>query len=121
MTDRTQDKATPRPWKCRPRRSRHRAYWIVADDGLKELYVALVETRLGREKPDAELIVRAVNAHDELVEALRIARGYVKATHGTLAGVMGPENLISPDLAKIDAALAKAEGRESGAEGKASA
>lgn len=42
-----------------------------------------------------------------LSQALRLARQYVAATHGVVAGAVGSDNLVSPDLAVIDAALAR--------------
>lgn len=49
-----------------------------------------------------------LRSHDELVGALKIAKGYVEKTHGSLAGAVGPENIIKPDLDRINAALAQA-------------
>lgn len=60
------------------------------------------------DRANAALIVRAVNSFDELVAALRLARGYVEKVHGTLAGAIGPDNIVKPDLDVIDAALARA-------------
>jgi len=44
----------------------------------------------------------------ELVEALETARGYVAKVHGSLGRAVGPDNIVLPDLQKIDAALALA-------------
>lgn len=56
----------------------------------------------GRE--NAEMIVRAVNAHEELVDALDLAREFIA---GAPHPAMGWQRDV---LAKIDAALAKARG-----------
>jgi hypothetical protein len=53
---------------------------------------------------DAHHIVRCVNAHDRLVEALTLAREYVFSQK--LKGVFGTDD----DLAKIEGALRLAEG-----------
>lgn len=44
----------------------------------------------------------------ELRDGLRIARQYVAATHGSLVGAVGQDNVVSPDLATIDNAIARA-------------
>jgi len=48
-------------------------------------------------------------AFEQLHEALKLAREYVKKVHGTLVPAMGEDNLVSPDLAKVDEALKRAE------------
>lgn len=57
---------------------------------------------------DEEFIVKACNAHDDLVAALIIARGYVEATWSSLKGAVGENNIVKPDLDTIDAVLEKA-------------
>lgn len=55
---------------------------------------------------NAETVKRALLAHSELVEALKIARGYVLAVHGNISGATGTnETIVKPDLDRIDAAL----------------
>jgi len=58
----------------------------------------------------AEFIVRACNAHDDLVTALEKAKGYVEATWLGLRNVVGDDNIVKPTIGMIDAALAKANG-----------
>jgi len=41
----------------------------------------------------------------DLKEALKIAREYVAATHGSLVGATGINTIVKPDLDLIDAAL----------------
>lgn len=55
--------------------------------------------------------LRTINA--ELLAALVRAREYVAQTHAAVAGAAGHDNLVSPDLALIDAAIAKATGESS--------
>lgn len=104
---------TPTPWRVREmnRRGEVHGYFIAANDVNGFAYDAEImgedEYRdiegktpgLERWKADAEFIVRAVNSHDALVEALRVARRYVADLP-----ILGDE-----DLAVIDAALEKAE------------
>jgi hypothetical protein len=52
---------------------------------------------------------RLVAAAPDMLAALRVARCYVKAQHGLLVGAIGEDNMISPDLRVIDAAITKAE------------
>lgn len=59
-------------------------------------------------KEQWESNAKAICAIPDLVKALKRARSYVKATHGTLVGAVGEQNVVSPDLEMIDAALRKA-------------
>lgn len=51
-----------------------------------------------------------IEASPDLYDALILARGYVEKTYGSLVGAVGPDNIIKPDLDRINAALAKARG-----------
>jgi hypothetical protein len=51
-------------------------------------------------------LVESEKAGAALAEALLMARGYIKAIHGSLLGSIGEVNIVSPDLARVDAALA---------------
>lgn len=94
--------------------------WTYEVHQLSEGYSAIVYDENGRAVADhlreehARLIVRAVNAHDELVEALTLARKSVAYAHKCVA-----EELFEPDdsifehpLKVIDAALARARGEQ---------
>ena len=52
--------------------------------------------------------LRSINA--ELLAALRLATQYVEKTHGVVAGAVGNDNLVLPDLERCRAAIAKATG-----------
>lgn len=58
-------------------------------------------------RANAEFIVRAVNSHADMAEALRRARGYV-----SMLCEEGHRLASRADLDAVDAAIAKAEGRE---------
>jgi hypothetical protein len=73
---------------------------IGGDGGIHVGIIDLIDER-------SEL--QAINA--EMLAALRVARGYLAATEGSLRGAMG-ENLVTPDLRLVDAAIARAEGRK---------
>lgn len=70
--------ATPRPWTMEEHEGIARWYTVLrgaVDVGPREKYDPIAHTRYSALHPDedkanAELIVRAVNAHDELVAAL---------------------------------------------------
>ena len=73
-------KATKRPWEVVPREDGTFDIWTKAGETPYTIHIAIVR-RLGnglqkQGKAHARLIVKAVNLHDELVEALE---GYVKA------------------------------------------
>ena len=97
----TKDNATPRPWKvsdlnkCR----------IVADDNAGR-YVAITyhdmlhNTEMN--EANAQLIVKAVNCHDELVEALKLS-------YRSLTIDSDMEKDFAVEIKKIKQALAKAE------------
>jgi hypothetical protein len=71
---------------------------------------------LARNDADAAFIVRAVNAHDELVAALKRAVETIRAFHAIGTTTDQAEQLgwslyqQSPEMRQINAALAKAEG-----------
>jgi len=72
MTDNTNVGYTVLPWRVSgPDRDHPYLAWIMGGDGLSVL--AISEDSL----PDAHLIVKAVNSHVELVEALRAVLPYV--------------------------------------------
>lgn len=93
---------TPGPWRLVPPPTADNGNpWRVAGC---DHTIAIIPNR--PREADARLIAAA----PDMLAALKIARQYVKATHGSLAGAVGPDNLVSPDLALIDTAVAKAEG-----------
>lgn len=60
---------------------------------------------------DCDANVCLIAAAPEIYGALQLARTYVEAMHLNIASAMGNHRtVIAPDLAKIDAALAKATG-----------
>lgn len=97
---------TPTPW--------HANGTTVTTIGLRPLYV-LAQTGTvggqcaGEEKATAAFIVRACNAHDDLVEALELAVQYVGkgVAEGAYDGCIMPGEKA---LDAIEAALAKAKG-----------
>lgn len=103
--------ATPRPWFAVEE-------WILAehlnDDGCPiVIYVGDDDLKIGNfwqedddtREANAELIVRAVNAHDELVEALRAVAQWLD-TENTAIDANGASAINR----KVHAALAKATG-----------
>lgn len=57
---------------------------------------------------NAKFIVKACNCHDELLEALELAKETIKALHGTAAWEI--YNTHSPEMKKINAAIKAARG-----------
>lgn len=89
----TKPQHTPTPWDTKPTAGDHQQ--IIWDDSGKT--IALVYT----DASDAAFIVRACNAHDELVAAL--------ATLHEVANGMEPDRTMSNrDWAELDAAITKA-------------
>ena len=110
------EKHTPTPWRVAEA-------WQFPDDAGRvfdavvkrfkngtESLVCSFEHSVFREsqKANVEFIVRAVNAHEELVEALEDARNVIK--HSVRRDVFTYKQHI---LDKIDTALARVEGSES--------
>ena len=97
----TKDNATPRPWKV----SDLDKFRIVADDNAGR-YVAITyhdmlhNTEMN--EANAQLIVKAVNCHDELVEALKLS-------YRSLTIDSDMEKDFAVEIKKIKQALAKAE------------
>ena len=60
--------ATPRPWRVRNNSGRHHEYFIESDSSRWSIADNIVEK-------DAALIVKAVNSHQSLVDALNQAQG----------------------------------------------
>ena len=92
MTDKTAASRTPGPWECGTDGEGGIFVWPKTGD-----YIAEVSYEV-----DAQFIVRACNAHDDLVAALREARyalDYMQA-HKWMVGRQA--------LAKLDAALKRA-------------
>ena len=89
------DKATPRPWRA-------------GIDGNARLYgpdntgtaSGMIASFVGSRRADLDLTVRAVNAHDGLVEALTAVRAYVMD-----AFTQTNDADCAADLEHIDAAL----------------
>ena len=72
-----QDKATARPWVVEhDGESDERTYFPVITFGARN--IAVVEAYYGDGAANAALIVRAVNAHDKLVEACELAVRFVE-------------------------------------------
>ena len=96
---------TPRPWVVD---FNHR---IVDGEGepIADCKVVGAITRLSNQKPaaDAALIVRAVNAHDDLVAALRaLVDKYAELVNGGDCGFWNPEN--EDEMKAARTAIAKA-------------
>jgi hypothetical protein len=62
------DEATPRPWELR-QRNRDGKFFIDAESGGEGYTLAIFEEV---DEPNARLIVKAVNLHDNLVQALEV-------------------------------------------------
>lgn len=76
----------------------------IWEAGATAMSVANVNQHHKRAREYADLIVLALNTHEELVEALQAARVALNSVHET-DGLLDHEE---PALAKIDAALSKA-------------
>lgn len=70
------DKATPRPWNYQQERTDSYTHIIRTKAG--EFIFQLPQDSIGKARANAELIVRAVNSHDELVDLLQ---DYVRDGH----------------------------------------
>jgi hypothetical protein len=127
---------TPTPWVAIPSTLRmHKFEKPVFDNGIVHILPESNQCRLPicsidrgddhdaptRERAivDAEFIVRAVNCHEELLAALKKARGRILANRIAEAGRLGMsygealkmfDDGIDPHLVNIDAAIALAEG-----------
>ncbi len=97
-------------WKIRENTLRH-----IADNNTEIIIegsgAAIARMNDGWDNPtiraNAERIVKAVNCHDDLVEALKIARDTIEALHGEVAWDIYDKH--SPEMNAINKALAKAE------------
>jgi hypothetical protein len=95
--------ATPRPWK------QERAYVLDGEgDPIADCLTIGLIRRLSSQKTqaDAELIVRAVNAHDDLVTALQHARRVIVVACEANAPNYASDQHVA--VLEIDAALSKA-------------
>jgi hypothetical protein len=96
------DGATPRPWRKSGDVVLGNNNEIVATCGND-----FCETPYEKDKANAELIVRAVNAHEDLVKALKNARASLIAFGGDPRGkcIIGEDVIQVALLDEIDAAL----------------
>ncbi len=105
MSMETPMEATPRPWSVERCNRWKRACYIRSESGLRIGYTYSDIQKMHRGEPEANaaLIVRAVNAHDDLVRALEDAER-------TLAHAYAREGWesLSESLAVARAALQKA-------------
>lgn len=101
---------TPTPWRAMEMGSEGaRLFQVTTDKRQAMKHIADVMARdTLTDFANAAFIVRAVNAHDELVEALEDARNVIK--HSVRRDVFTYKQHI---LDKIDTALARVEGSES--------
>lgn len=104
------NQSTPRPWHytgTSVSALNFCARWINGPDLLGQPAIAVGETAMEAEA-NADLIVKAVNLHDELVEALEFSRlivnSYRADNKGTGLWTESDEN----DYKKIEQALSKA-------------
>lgn len=104
-------KHTPLPWKVREHNNQKR--YIDAENGLT-IADALMHSSLGNQdnhKANAEFIVKAVNSHYELVEALKLAFKRIKECRELDNGenITTPiDNILSNVEIRIEQALLKA-------------
>lgn len=94
---------TPGPWrlyKRRPSAYGQLTTTLQSNDG--RMNIARLELRSEQDRANADLIAAA----PELLEALKMARGYVRE-HGSSCGC---PPAIENDIRRIDAAIQKAEG-----------
>jgi hypothetical protein len=63
---------TPGPWKVRDRFKVYAGSYYV---GTTQAYGGLPEHIMAQDEANARLIVHAVNCHDEMLAAIRVARG----------------------------------------------
>lgn len=60
-------------------------------------------------EPQRSAMIRAVNCHDDMLEALKTAKETIRAWHGPNAWDI--YDRVSPEMRVINEAIAKAEGR----------
>lgn len=101
---------TPGPWHYQEKADRYTHIVRSGGSDLGNFFVC----QLGQDTSGvAEANARLIAAAPELLEALKTAREYVQAAHGSMSGAMGHnDTIVKPDLDAIDTAIAKAEGRE---------
>lgn len=107
MTTQTEVKHTPTPWRLQKSETEP-DHWTIYSSNPPHLDIADVRPWIpeGANGGNAEFIVRAVNAHDELVADIRSALGWVRtAKADNDAGKL----LIA--IERLERALAKAEGQ----------
>lgn len=104
----SQDQATPRPWKLEGDKM---SVSNINNEGVCDCYFGVPANTYveGKYEANARLIVKAVNCHDELVEALEIALGYAEIQNSEYDG---QDKSISKDIELIKQALAKAESED---------
>lgn len=103
----TQDQATGRPWKIGERWDHGNAdIEILSETGRETWIVArmFADPKEGVQEANAALIVRAVNSHDALIEALEFARN-------ELSGSPRPDYVMKA-IVLADKALTLAKGGE---------
>lgn len=114
MSTKPEQGATPRPWKVGDRGG---AGGVPILAGARFGYVLArisgYSTSDSKDEANAALIVKAVNAHDALVEALTLAKKEIRGLHDRLF----PDGWIiyqthSPEMKQINEAIAAAEQTE---------
>lgn len=103
MTNQTKDQATPRPWEIKLYHQDEINIVSCIDGQYRS--IADIVGAMPIDMENARLIVKAVNCHDELVEALKEAK---KAINEQMASC-GESDILMAPMAVIEQALAKAE------------
>lgn len=96
---------TPGPWGCVGTSNHAHDYRLTKPNG-DTLPINSSANDHSEQRANAAFIVRACNAHDELLAALKMAEEMVSSLYETA----GLDADTDPDILKIRAAIAKAEG-----------
>jgi hypothetical protein len=105
MSIKQNGKHTPTPWRIMPENQAQSA-WIIADaegGSIADCEPPGPWMTVDEADANAALIVRAVNAYDALLAALKVARQWMPDKP------ISPSSLAATDIATIDAAIALAE------------
>lgn len=99
-------KHTPTPWKTEKNKDAYAGGTGILPRKHSGHYVGVMFRSNPNEANDAEFIVRACNAHEELLEATKNAVVFLEASM-----VTKPTDDVSMALSHLRAAIAKAEGQ----------
>jgi len=97
---------TPTPWVSREQGEANEFCLLTPEGNWVIAFLHNGEANVEQQRANVALIVRSVNAHDDLVKALEDARNYIGATVASAVSKKTVRNYAGC-LSRIEAALAK--------------